>query len=61
MKNTGIQYPDGIYKFERKNGLQIKRVTRDHVKLNNGTLEHIEEFAKRNEYTKVTIMYTWDE
>jgi hypothetical protein len=45
------QYQDGNYSFENSYSYARKNVKNDHVKLNDGTLVHVDEFVKKNNYT----------
>ena len=44
------QYRDGNYSFENSYSYARKNVKDDHVKLNDGTLVHVDEFVKKNKY-----------
>jgi hypothetical protein len=54
---TKNQYQDGNYSFENGCSHARKNVKDDHVKLNDGTLVHVDEFVKKNHYEKVTFKF----
>ena len=51
------QYRDGNYSFENSYSYARKNVKDDHVKLNDGTLVHVDDFVKKNKYEKVTFKF----
>jgi hypothetical protein len=54
---TKNKYQDGNYSFENGCSYARKNVKDDHVKLNDGTLVHVDEFIKKNYYEKVTFKF----
>jgi len=48
---TKNQYQDGNYSFENKYSYARKNIKNDHVKLKDGTLVHVDEFVKKNNFS----------
>lgn len=59
MKNSTEKnkYKDGNYSFENSHSFARKNVVNDHVKLNDGTLVHVDDFVKRNKYVKFDFKF----
>lgn len=57
MKTKDAKYKDGNYSFENEHSCARKNIKSDHVKLNDGTLLHADEFIEKNGYKKVEFKF----
>lgn len=57
LETKKLKYENGNYSFENRFSYARKNIKNDHVKLNDGTLLHADEFIARNQYMDVKFKF----